>query len=259
MQAMSYVTDLVLAVFVVREVGRFLGRYRRLGEDVARGDATARTRLYARALVFQWASAALAIVSWRGDWSALLPDASLHQSPLVRASSLAGDAGRGQLVGVGIGLALGTVVLAFARRRGNRRTTASPWRRLVPDFAALLPVTARERLLWLAVAVSAGICEEIVFRGWLLHLLHDPIGLTGTALIAIAAIGFGLAHAYQGVAGIVMAALGGVLFGVLFAVTGSLLVPMLLHVAVDARFAILPGPRRAGEEPIGMPALADSR
>ena len=35
--------------------------------------------------------------------------------------------------------------------------------KLVPDFSALIPVTNRARLLWILVAVSAGICEELVF------------------------------------------------------------------------------------------------
>lgn len=116
-------------------------------------------------------------------------------------------------------------------------------RKLMPDFTALIPVTGRERLLWAAAAISAGICEEIVFRGWLLATLHDSVGLGGTALVPTAAAIFGLAHTYQGVTGVILTALAGVLFCVLYVATGSLLVPILLHCVVDLRFAFLPAPR----------------
>jgi membrane protease YdiL (CAAX protease family) len=103
----------------------------------------------------------------------------------------------------------------------------------LPDFSTLLPVTTHERLVWVAVAASAGICEEIVFRGWLLATLHSPVGLAGTTLVLVAAVIFGLAHAYQRVAGMVLTAFAGALFCVLYVKTGSLLVPILLHILID--------------------------
>lgn len=252
MRFVSIVLDVALVAFVVREVWLFAARYRRLKEDLVRGDARARERLYGRALVFQWTSAALALFALRFDWSAFRPDLrTLGDSPLVRTLPMTGDSGHGTIVGLGLGLGLGTLALALARRRAGARTTratgtAPPWRRLMPDIAALLPVTRRERLLWLAVSVSAGICEELVFRGWLLHVLHDPLGLAGTALILVAAAGFGLGHAYQGVGGVILATLGGVLFCGLYLGTGGLLIPILLHIAVDARFALVPAPADGG-------------
>ncbi|HET7250254.1 MAG TPA: CPBP family intramembrane glutamic endopeptidase [Gemmatimonadales bacterium] len=97
---------------------------------------------------------------------------------------------------------------------------------------------ARTRLYRHALAF----CEEVVFRGWLLATLHGPVDLAGTALIVGAALGFGFAHAYQGPAGVVLATLAGILFCALYVMSGSLLLPILLHVAVDARFAVLPAP-----------------
>jgi uncharacterized protein len=257
-QNFSIVIDVALVVFVVREVWRFVGRYRRLKQDVERGDVEARSRLYRRALVFQWGSAALALLALRFDWDALRPGAlSLEQSPLVQSLMRSGDSTRGGMMGIVLGLILGTIGFVVAGRRARRRGAAmaatARWRKFLPDFTPLLPVTARERLLWLAVAISAGVCEEIVFRGWLLSVLHGPVGLAGTALIVCAAAAFGLAHAYQGPAGVVLATAGGVLFCVLYVTTGSLLIPILLHVAVDARFALLPGPRGAPDAGTAIP------
>ena len=103
----------------------------------------------------------------------------------------------------------------------------------------------QERWLWVAVALSAGICEEIVFRGWLLATLHDIVGLTGTALLVAASVAFGLAHVYQKVTGVVATTIAGLLFCVLYVKTGSLLLPILLHCLIDVRFAVLPAPRTA--------------
>ncbi len=143
-------------------------------------------------------------------------------------------------------MALGTAVFVIIRLRSNRkggapqRKRASWLSKLMPDFSALIPVTMNERLLWIAVAISAGICEEIVFRGWLLTTLHDQIGLTGKSLLWTGALLFGLAHAYQKVSGVIVTALAGAFFCLLYVKTGSLLLPILLHGLVDLRFAFLP-------------------
>lgn len=237
------VISLVLAAFIVREVLEFRRRYRDLKQDLARGDAAARLRLYVRGLFFECAIGALAMFALAFDPHALDPGSlGLSRVPMVRA--LTGDAARGLLPGVITGVVMGTIGIVVAQRRGARGGTAPIRRlqRLLPDFGALLPVTGRERLAWLAVSVAAGVCEEIVFRGWLLSVLHQPFGLAGIPLIAVAATGFGLAHAYQGPAGTVLTGFAALLFIGLYVATGSLLVPILLHVAVDARFALLPAP-----------------
>jgi uncharacterized protein len=67
-------------------------------------------------------------------------------------------------------------------------------------IAAMAPRTMQEMLLWIALSCSAGVVEEFVFRGYLLRQFAAPahalwLGVIGSSLI------FGIAHAYQGVAG----------------------------------------------------------
>lgn len=253
MHILSFVIDIVLAGYVIREVVQFGAQYRQLKKDIANGDTQARARVYRKAIVFEWVSALLALFALGFDWNKLNPKfLALESAKLVQIWQGAFDHSAfslGAMAGVVLGLILGTAGFIIARIKSNRRgvpaaTASAPWwRRFLPDFAALVPATIRERLLWLAVAFSAGICEEIVFRGWLLSTLHGLLRLDGSALILVAAVLFGLAHSYQGIAGMVLTAFAGLLFCGLYVATGSLLFPILLHIVVDARFALLPAPR----------------
>src|ERR1700730_6365772 len=78
----------------------------------------------------------------------------------------------------------------------------------------LLPQTILETLLWVGVSVSAGICEEIVYRG---YLQRQFVALTGSPIIAVLSQGviFGVGHAYQGAKQVVVITVLGVLFGLL--------------------------------------------
>jgi uncharacterized protein len=250
MNTLSLAADIVLAAYISWETVGFVPRYRRLKQQIADGDPNARTRIYQRILVFEWISAALALVALRFDWSKLNPKGlALEGSRFIQSLALPEAARSGALAGLFAGALMGGIGFAIALRRKNRRGAASPanvthgWRsRIMPDFTALIPVTMHERLLYAAAAVSAGICEEIVFRGWLLATLHSPIGLTGTALILTAAAIFGAGHAYQKVTGTILAAMAGLLFCALYVLSGSLLLPILLHILVDVRFAFMPSP-----------------
>ncbi len=253
MHILPVTIDIVLAGFIVWEVLRFVPRYRQLKQDIANGDTRARTRLYYEVLAFEWISALLALLALGFDWNKLNPNSlGIDGIRLLEPLSQGGGLDRGFTVGIFFGVALGTVAFLMLRIKANRRSVAplAParpqwWRKLMPDFSALLPATAREKYLWTALAFSAGICEEIVFRGWLLPTLQGIFALGGMALILIASALFGLAHAYQRITGMLLTALAGVLFCVLYIKTGSLLVPILLHILVDLRFAVLPAPRTA--------------
>lgn len=249
MHIVSYVLDIILAGYIIWQVARFLPEYRRLKAAIAAGDTQARLRVYREAIVFEWISALLAIVALRFDWGKLNPQSlNLDGSSAMPLIAHAHEFGRGLVGGIVIGIAVGTAAFVIARLRTRKSggvivpNPRTAWvRRLVPDFSALIPTTAHERTIWALVAISAGICEEVVFRGWLLSTLHTTMGLSGIALIGLASVLFGCAHVYQGPTGVFLTALAGALFCLLYIATGSLLVPIALHVLVDIRFAILPG------------------
>lgn len=100
--------------------------------------------------------------------------------------------------------------------------------RITTEF---LPTTRNEFKGFCTVSITAGICEEILFRGYLPWYLAEYIGYW-PGLIAATVI-FGAIHIYLGVSGAVRATLAGFVFVALFAWTKSLLPGVLLHAVVD--------------------------
>ena len=66
----------------------------------------------------------------------------------------------------------------------------------------LAPVTGLEMLLFLVLSISAGICEELVFRGYL-QQQFARMGRSVWAGVVLSALVFGGAHGYEGVAGMI--------------------------------------------------------
>jgi len=100
------------------------------------------------------------------------------------------------------------------------------------SVSSLLPHTLLEVLLWIAVSITAGFCEEIAFRGYLQRQFHALTGNVGAAVIAQALV-FGLAHGYQGWKAVVVISVLGVLYGVLAAWRGNLRVNIIAHASSD--------------------------
>lgn len=103
---------------------------------------------------------------------------------------------------------------------------------------AMSPRSALEMVLWVALSVTAGFCEELVFRG---YLQRQILALTGMAPLAVIgqAIVFGAAHLYQGVKGAAVIAGYGALFGILAVSRNSLRPGMIQHAAQDSFTGLL--------------------
>ena len=96
----------------------------------------------------------------------------------------------------------------------------------------LIPHTAAEKGVFAGLSISAGICEEVAFRGFLLAALTSATGSAITAL-AVSSIVFGVMHSHQNPGGAARASvLGGVLAIPLIA-TGSLLPSIAAHALID--------------------------
>jgi membrane protease YdiL (CAAX protease family) len=84
----------------------------------------------------------------------------------------------------------------------------------------------------LSVLVVVG--EEIVWRGIVLGGLHDVYGWSAAAAVALSAVTFGVNHYWFGLRNVALKAVHGAVWGAMLLLTGSLLVPIVSHLAFEA-------------------------
>lgn len=198
-----------------------LGRrgYARFRQLAALGEPGARVRAYHRTIAWQWSLAAALTVAW-----------------LALGRPLA-DLGFRAEASLSFWLCLGAVLVACtvlalqALRPPEASDVRERLRRQLARVADLLPHDRTELRAFRRLAVTAGICEELAFRGYLIWVLDQ---LTNAWLAALgAAVLFALAHAYQGLSGMVRILAAGVVAGTIFVASGAVWLPMLLHAVLD--------------------------
>ncbi|MFC4950667.1 CPBP family intramembrane glutamic endopeptidase [Pseudonocardia sp. GCM10023141] len=143
------------------------------------------------------------------------------------------------LISASIGLAAAVAAGIVLGVRGARSGTGLP---VAPEsIAPMIPVTRTERYWAAAVAVGAGASEELVFRGLLLAVAVG-LGLHPVLAAAVLTVVFGAAHRYQGVGGVVTTTVFGAVMSAIALGTQSLLLPIVLHAALDLRALLLTRP-----------------
>jgi len=205
-----------------------LGRwaYARLVREL-RHDRTALLRFYRLTLTVEW--------TWTVLIAATLTVATDLNTSAVGLAVPAGPhlpAAAGTAAYMAVVVAVSSVIL-------RRRASAG---KVIPGHAAvaaLLPSTSAERRVAVAVAVTAGICEEVLYRGLLIALAIDLLGLSVIPAAVLAVAVFAAAHAYQGLSGVLATGLLGAVLAGLYVSTGSLLLPIIVHVLVDLRGLVL--------------------
>jgi membrane protease YdiL (CAAX protease family) len=138
-------------------------------------------------------------------------------------------------------LAISAAVLGIAWaywRYYQRKALADPEKveRLRSRFSGisvLIPLTDEEQRLWILVSITAGVCEEVLYRGFLGFYLGRLMPLAAAAVLA--SVFFGLAHIYQGWRNALRTLAVGALHWALYLATGSILPGMVLHAALDIR------------------------
>jgi membrane protease YdiL (CAAX protease family) len=214
-------------VLVVPVLGR--RRYLRFTREVQTHPG-ARVRQYRTSIIRQWVLVGVVLViglmsgkSWR---SIGLPTSTLFRFNAGWTSYF-----------------LSVFVLAFLiglvlfRKRTPRGRRAAPLRGAIH----LLPRSRLERGTFVGVALTAGICEEILYRGFGLAFLHWAMPTVNLAVdVVVVSLAFGAAHAYQGRSGVAAASIVGALFGVIVASTGTLFVAIVIHALIDLRILALP-------------------
>jgi membrane protease YdiL (CAAX protease family) len=221
---------LVLAVvFPVRAAVFGLRPLRRASEaDLPR----VKLAVYRRAIVLQWTVVALVAALWIAtgrSWGSL--------GVVLRLG--------GGLVGVFAGI---VIIVAAMLRQGYLRpaddAALERVRQRTRHLERMLPATVRERSWFFALAGTAGICEEVLYRGYLIWYLAAWAWLFAphaTFLVAAAAssLVFGVGHAYQGPRGMLLTALVGGFFAAVYWITRSLFAGMVIHALMDVHAGYL--------------------
>jgi uncharacterized protein len=139
-----------------------------------------------------------------------------------------------------LGLTAGGIAVIAASRGLRLRET--------PLVHHILPETRGEKLAFVGVSVTAGVCEEVVFRGFLIPVLAVATGSVAVAALASSAV-FGLLHGYQGAVGVVRTALLGLLLALPLLATGSIVPAILAHFLIDLLVGVWLAPWLRGEPP----------
>jgi membrane protease YdiL (CAAX protease family) len=102
----------------------------------------------------------------------------------------------------------------------------------------LAPQSLFESILWIALSVTAGICEETIFRG---YLQRQFVAWTRSAPagVLLSAVLFGAGHVYQGAKATVVIGVYGLMFGILAEVRQNLRPGIMTHAWHDAITGLL--------------------
>jgi membrane protease YdiL (CAAX protease family) len=212
--------DFLLIFFLLAVVVPWRG-WARLQRLLALPSVTShdRVQLYLTSIAAQWAITI--VILWRAFARGLsLAELGLRFTPLF------------ELLAVGVGgAALFGVAHWFNLRRVGRSDNPAV-ERIRSLGARIFPKTNREVVLFAALSLTAGLCEEFLYRGFVFGALaqvHVPVGAT----LLISSVMFGLAHAYQGRGGMIATLLLGTVFGTARILYHSLVPVVLWHAAVD--------------------------
>ncbi|HOD65718.1 MAG TPA: type II CAAX endopeptidase family protein [candidate division Zixibacteria bacterium] len=109
------------------------------------------------------------------------------------------------------------------------------------DIRFLIPTDLVGRIVWVVVAITAGVVEETAFRGYLMTRLR-LLGRTRGWLMptVVSALVFGSLHAYQGAPGVIVIAVYGALFSLLYIRTGTLWPAVIAHFFQDLSALFFP-------------------
>ena len=218
---------LILAFFGIVLPWRGAARIKRI---LAKPEMTARDRftLYGSTILFQWLI--VVIVAWRCAARAVRPE------DLGIAAS---DPWRIAWTSIVL-----TGILCVNQVFGLRRITKLPAEKRGSLFAItekIMPRTRPELLVYTALACTAGISEEFLYRGFVFMAFVRVVINYGSPYASAAILSsawFSVAHLYQGRRGLITTFVVGIIFVSLRIWTGSLIPAVIAHIGIDLTIGI---------------------
>ena len=221
-QGRSIVELILVAIAVVGLPSLSLLYALRAREARASGDLIGR---YVQTMVRGWLIAAATLIAWGASGRSF------------DALGLAWPPGALGLLGLWLSAAAFAFLL-YSSTFGTRNFEDElPRLKRNLDRLKLAPRNLSELAVFIPVAVTAGIWEELFYRGFLMWFFAPIGGPVGAALIS--SLIFGAGHAYQGAGGVLRTTLVGLAFAAFYWATGSLWWLMIIHAAVDIFAGVL--------------------
>jgi membrane protease YdiL (CAAX protease family) len=210
---------LVFIIAIVYPIAGLFG-FRRLLHRVAAGESINRSELYRNTMIGHWTLLLICVAMWAGaarPWSALGLGLQLDLWFAL-----------GAVLTV---LGIAALLMQLRQVKSATQEEISGIRKRFGKLSLIIPQNGNELARFYGLSITAGIVEEILWRGFLIWYLGQFMPLWAAALVSV--IGFGLAHAYQGVANLPQVTVVGAAFTGLYLLTGSIWLPIILHAAVD--------------------------
>jgi len=184
-----------------------------------------RRRFYLANSLFLFLAAAVILVSW---W--------LHDRPF---------AAMGFRLSIDVknrALTFGMIAMLAVLYAGDLLYSILKWKKksstidTLDDTTPFLPRKLREIPAYLVMCISAGVFEEIIYRGYMVtYFLPQYNFRTGLPILAVTAPAFlfSLAHYYQGWQAVLKIFMLSLILGIIFLSGGSIWIVMIIHFIID--------------------------
>ena len=209
----------VFIFVIVFPIAGFFGFHRLLRRADA-GESVNRSQLYRNTSIGHWTLFLMCMALWAGEarpWTALGFALQLDLQFALAA----------------ILTVLGIAVLLMQSRqvRAATQEEITGIKRRFGRLAIIMPRNGNELVRFYGLSITAGIVEEILWRGFLIWYLSQFMPLWAAALVST--LSFAMAHAYQGLSHLPQITAVGAAFAGLYLLAGSIWLPIILHAAVD--------------------------
>ena len=213
-----YTWTLLLLALVVSPI---LGRreFSSLHRHIAEGRTEKRMEAYDSTWRWQWGITTAFVAGW------MLLGRGLAEIGLTF------EPARWELLVIGLAAAPVVALVVYSSRIASNPEQLDRTREQLGTLAAVAPHSAAEMRRFTWVSITAGICEEVLYRGLLLTSLAAAFGTWPAAVLS--SVVFGIGHSYQGVAGGIKTAVIGLVMAVVVVTSGSLFAAILLHIVLD--------------------------
>jgi uncharacterized protein len=189
-------------------------------------------RMYVQIIFIQWVT--VGIISWY--W--LMANRSFKELGFINPFEKIREIPElviGILFGVLLGITINFIVIT------NVKPIKEKIYKQLEAIEFLLPENFKERMLFVLVALTAGFCEEFMFRGFMfLYLKELPFDIPLLMIAIITSMIFGIAHLYQGWKNVIVTGLIGFALARFYMYFGTIWIPIIVHIIIDLRLAILP-------------------